>query len=186
MSTPAAGRSSGTGAAAQAPAAAFHSGWRWLPLVALLILFDQWVKGLIVRHFELGESHVVLPVLNIVRAHNTGAAFSFLDDAGGWQRWMFTALAVIVSIAILWWLRRIDARSQRIISVGLACILGGAIGNAIDRLQYGYVVDFIHVHWGNAFFPAFNVADAAITIGAGLLILDALLEWQRERRGGLS
>lgn len=177
-----ANKTAGPAAGATAPLSALASGWRWLPLVVVVIAIDQWVKGLIVKGFVLGESRFVLPVFDIVRAHNYGAAFSFLDVAGGQQRWLFTALAVVVSIAILVWLRRIDARSQAIIAAGLAFIFGGAIGNAIDRLQYGYVVDFILVHWGKSYFPAFNVADSAITVGAGLLILDALLEWQRERK----
>jgi signal peptidase II len=132
---------------------------------------------------------VLLPVLDLTRLHNAGAAFSFLAGAGGWQRWAFTALAIGVSGAILAWLRGLHAHSQATLAAGLALVLGGALGNVIDRIEHGYVVDFIHVHWDRAYFPAFNVADAAITVGAGLLLLDAWLEWRRERnseRGGLS
>ena len=125
---------------------------------------------------------MVLPVLNIVRAHNTGAAFSFLADAGGWQRWVFSVLAIAVSAGIVWWLHGINARAQAALAAGLALILGGAVGNVIDRIEHGYVVDFVQVHWAQAYFPAFNVADSAITVGAALLILDALLDWNRERR----
>lgn len=155
------------------------SGWRWLPLAAAVIVSDQWVKSLIERHYDLFDSQFVLPVLNIVRAHNSGAAFSFLANAGGWQRWLFTALALLVSGGIVVWLRGLHARGQSVLAAGLALIVGGALGNVIDRIQHGYVVDFIQVHWRGAYFPAFNVADSAITVGAGLLILDALLEWRR-------
>jgi signal peptidase II len=130
----------------------------------------------------LHDSFPVLPVLDIVRAHNFGAAFSFLDDAGGWQRWAFTILAVGVSIALVFWLRKLALATQGLLAFGLALILGGAIGNVIDRVEHGYVVDFIHVHWGPHFFPAFNVADSAISIGAVLVVLDSLLESRRSRR----
>ena len=161
--------------------AASRSGWRWLPLAAAMILLDQWTKAWIEQRFDLYQSVRVLPVLDITRLHNPGAAFSFLAEAGGWQRWFFTALAAVVSIGIIVWLRRLSSREQPALAAGLALIMGGAIGNVIDRLQHGFVVDFIHVHWGTAYFPAFNVADAAITVGAGLLLLDAFHEWRRER-----
>jgi signal peptidase II len=114
-------------------------------------------------------------VLEITRYHNTGAAFSFLADAAGWQRWLFTALAIIVSTALVVWLRRID-RGDTALASSVALILAGALGNVIDRLRLGHVIDFIHFHWGEHYFPAFNVADSAITIGAALLLLDAWLE----------
>ena len=158
------------------------SGWRWLPLAFIVIVADQLSKGWIERNYELYQSTPLLPMLDITRLHNAGAAFSFLAGAGGWQRWFFSVLAVLVSIAIIVWLRRIVARDQPWLAAGLALIMGGALGNVIDRLQHGFVVDFIHVHWQQAYFPAFNVADSAITIGAGLLLLDAALEWRRERR----
>lgn len=161
--------------------AARQSGWRWLPLAAGVVVADQLTKGWIERAFVLYESVKVLPILDITRAHNPGAAFSFLAGAGGWQRWAFTALALGVSVAILLWLRGVISRSQPVLAAGLALVLGGALGNVIDRIEHGYVVDFVSVHWGSAYFPAFNIADAAITIGAGLLLLDAWLEW---RRGG--
>jgi signal peptidase II len=125
----------------------------------------------------------VLPVLDITRLHNPGAAFSFLAGAGGWQRWFFTVLAVVVSGAIIHWLRSLDGARQKLLATGLALVLGGAIGNVIDRVRFGYVVDFIHAHWNQAYFPAFNVADSAISIGAALIILDALLDWRRSRQG---
>lgn len=157
------------------------SGWRWLPVTLLAIVVDQWTKALILSRFALHESIAVLPVLDIIRARNFGAAFSFLDVAGGAQRWGFTALAVAVSVAILYWLRQLGARTQWLQSLGLSLILGGAIGNVIDRLRHGHVVDFIAVHWKEHYFPAFNVADSCITVGAGLLLLDALLDWMRSR-----
>jgi signal peptidase II len=130
----------------------------------------------------LGESIYILPVFNIVRAHNPGAAFSFLADAGGWQRWAFSVFAIGASIAFVYWLRAVSIATQGFLAAGLALILGGAVGNVIDRLEHGYVVDFLQVHWGGSYFPAFNVADSAITIGACLVILDVLLESRREKR----
>lgn len=170
----------GTEAAATRPAVA-ESGWRWLPAALAVIVADQVSKGWIERNYALHDSTTVLPVLDITRLHNPGAAFSFLAGAGGWQRWAFTVLALVVSAGILWWLRSLPARSHAVLAAGLALVLGGAVGNVLDRVEHGYVVDFIHVHWGRAYFPAFNIADAAITVGAGLLLLDAFLEWRRER-----
>jgi signal peptidase II len=167
-----------------APLPLLASGWRWLPLGALVILLDQLSKAWIERHLELYESLRVFSLLNITRLHNTGAAFSFLADRDGWQRWFFTGLAAAVSIGILFWLRRIDARTQPWLTAGLALVLGGALGNLIDRLRLGFVIDFVHAHWEDAYFPAFNVADSAITVGAALLVIDAWLE-ARRRAGGL-
>lgn len=155
------------------------NGWRWLPLTAALIVIDQVTKLVIERNLELYERIAVLPVLDITRLHNTGAAFSMLAGASGWQRWFFTILAIGVSVAIVTWLGRLKARSQGLLACSLSLILAGALGNLIDRLRLGHVIDFIHVHWGNAYFAAFNVADSAITVGAGLLLLDAVLEGRR-------
>ena len=157
-------------------------GWRWLPVALAAILVDQWTKAVILSRFALHESVTVLPVLDIVRAHNPGAAFNFLASAGGWQRWFFVALAVAVSAAILYWLRLLFARAQWLQCLGLVLVMGGALGNVIDRLRHGFVVDFIAVHWGDAYFPAFNFADSCITVGAGMLLLDGLLDWLRSRR----
>ena len=158
-----------------------RSGIRWLWISLLVIVVDQLSKLWIERTMSLGDSFVVLPILDIVRAHNTGAAFSFLADAGGWQRWAFSLLAVGVSIALVFWLRRLALATQGLLAFGLALILGGAIGNVIDRVEHGYVVDFVHAHWGAHYFAAFNVADAAISIGAVLVIIDSLLEGRRRR-----
>ncbi len=158
-----------------------ESGWRWLPLAVTVLLVDQVSKAWIEGRYALYESTVLLPLLDIRRLHNTGAAFSFLAEAGGWQRWFFSVLALVVSAGILHWLRQLQAAGQALLCCGLALIMGGALGNVIDRVEHGFVVDFIHVHWGAAYFPAFNVADAAITVGAALLLFDALQEWRRER-----
>jgi signal peptidase II len=161
---------------------------RWLWLTAAMIVADQIVKWSVVAGLQLFERLPVLPpVLEITRLHNHGAAFSFLDDAGGWQKYLFLGLAVVVSAGIVVWLARLEADVRRLVPAGLALIAGGAIGNAIDRVHYGYVVDFIHVHWYDSWwFPAFNVADSAITVGAVLLILDALLDsrYPRTQKGG--
>jgi len=147
----------------------------YLWLSALVIVIDQVTKSLIEHGLGMYQSIVVLPVLEITRAHNTGAAFSLLAGADGWQRWVFTVLAIGVSIALVVWLRRIDSEA-RVLACAVALILAGALGNVIDRLRLGYVIDFINFHWDVHYFPAFNVADSAITIGAALLLLDAWLE----------
>jgi signal peptidase II len=158
------------------------SGIRWIWISLLIVAVDQISKLWIERSMVLGEAFPVLPVLDIVRAHNSGAAFSFLADAGGWQRWAFSMLAVGVSIALVFWLRKLALATHALLASGLVLILGGAVGNVIDRIEHGFVVDFVHLHWGAAYFPAFNVADASISIGAGLVILDALFEGRRKRR----
>ncbi|HNR22068.1 MAG TPA: signal peptidase II [Steroidobacteraceae bacterium] len=160
------------------------SGWRWLPLSALIVALDQATKLWVERSFQLYESVTLLPVFDLTYLRNTGAAFSFLAGAGGWQRWFFSLLAVGVSVGIIVWLRGVHARAQAWLAAGLALILGGALGNVIDRLRLGYVVDFVHVHWQEYYFPAFNVADAAITVGAACVIIDTLLESRRARARG--
>jgi signal peptidase II len=151
----------------------------YLALSVAVVALDQLTKFLIERHLAVFESVSVLPVLEITRLHNTGAAFSFLADEAGWQRWLFTALAIIVSIVLVLWLRRIDARA-RVLATAVALILGGAIGNVIDRVRLGHVIDFIYAHWDRHYFPAFNVADSAICVGAGLLLLDTWLSGRRD------
>jgi signal peptidase II len=144
----------------------------WLWLSVAVIVLDQATKFLVTRFLDLYERVEVLPVLDFTLLHNTGAAFSILAGASGWQRWFFIVLAVAVSLALVIWLWRLP-RGDRLIAIALALVLGGALGNLIDRVRHGYVVDFIHAHWGAAYFPAFNIADSAITVGAALLILDA-------------
>ena len=155
------------------------SNWLWLG-VAVMVL-DQWTKWLVVEHFEEFEELVLLPVLDLMRLHNTGAAFSFLSDASGWQRWVFVGLGVAVSAGILVWLRRLPPKGQGLLAAGLSLIVCGALGNVIDRVLHGHVIDFIRVHYDEHYFPAFNVADSAITIGAVLIVLDNLLELDRAR-----
>jgi signal peptidase II len=151
----------------------------WLLLSAFVIAADQLSKNYIADHFGEFEFVKILPVLDITRMHNVGAAFSFLASASGWQRWVFIGLAVVVSLAIFVWLLRLRG-GHSLLAAGLALVLGGAIGNVIDRIRLGYVVDFIHFHWDRAYFPAFNVADSAITVGAACLLLDALFEGRRK------
>lgn len=152
----------------------------WLALALVLLIADQATKLLILANYRLGDSTYVTSFFNIVRAHNTGAAFSFLAAASGWQRWLFTGIGVAATLFILYLLR--THPGQKLFCFSLACILGGAVGNVIDRVLYGYVVDFLQVHWNNRwYFPAFNVADAAITAGAVGLILDELLRVKRAR-----
>ncbi len=149
----------------------------WVTLA--VIGADQAVKAVVVHSLALYETVVTLPVLQFTHLHNPGAAFSFLADAHGWQRWLFTVLALIVSAALVLWLRRID-RGAPVLACAVALILGGALGNAIDRLRLGYVIDFVQAHWGVHYFAAFNVADSAISIGAVLLVLDSLLSGRRQ------
>jgi signal peptidase II len=150
---------------------------QWLLIAALVILADQFTKILILGSFQLGDSRPVTEFFNLVRAHNRGAAFSFLDTASGWQRWFFLGLGVAAGAFITWMLRRHG--HQRLFAWALSLILGGALGNVIDRAWHGYVVDFIQVHARGWYFPSFNVADSAITIGAILLILDELRRVRR-------
>jgi signal peptidase II len=151
----------------------------WLALALLLLITDQFTKVLILGAYQLGDATRVTDFFNIVRVHNSGAAFSFLAAASGWQRWFFTAIGLGAAAFIIYLLR--SHAGQRLFSFALACILGGAIGNVIDRLLHGYVVDFLDFHWAGYHFPAFNVADAAISVGAACLILDELLRVRRGR-----
>lgn len=151
---------------------------RWLGLSAAVVALDQWTKWLVVKHFVLHETLTLLPVFDLVRAHNRGAAFSFLNNDAEWPRWFFSALAVAISAVLVVWLRRLPA-SARLLPLALSLVLGGAVGNLIDRLRHGYVVDFVQVHWQEYYFPAFNVADSAITVGACLLLLDSFISSRR-------
>ena len=144
---------------------------RWLGLAALIIVLDQLSKLAISTHFVYGEALRVTGFFNLVLAHNTGAAFSFLNDAGGWQRWLFSVIALVASLWIVRLLRQHGP--QTLFCLALALVLGGALGNLIDRVAYGYVVDFLDFYWGSYHFPAFNVADSAISVGAALLLLDS-------------
>ena len=151
----------------------------WLGLALLLLIADQFTKVLILGYYRLGDTTYVTSFFNVVRAHNTGAAFSFLASASGWQRWFFTGIGIAAAVFIIWMLK--SHAGQKLFSFAMACILGGAIGNVVDRALHGYVVDFLDFHYGGWHFWAFNIADSAITIGAVCLILDELLRVQRGR-----
>jgi signal peptidase II len=158
----------------------------WLGLAALAFALDQITKWLILANFALGDSVTVTSFFNVVRVHNEGAAFSFLAGASGWQRWFFTAIGIAASVFIVWMLR--SHPGQKLFAFALACILGGAIGNVLDRLVHGYVVDWLDFHWSflaglfpGGHFPSFNLADTFISIGAACLILDEILRIRKSR-----
>ncbi len=151
----------------------------WLGLALILLIADQFTKVLILGYYQLGDATYVTSFFNVVRVHNSGAAFSFLASASGWQRWFFTVIGIAAAIFILWMLK--SHSGQKLFSFALACILGGAVGNVIDRMLHGYVVDFLDFHYGSWHFPAFNIADAAITVGAVCLILDELLRVRKAK-----
>lgn len=153
--------------------------WRWLWLSAIVLVLDQITKGLASELLTLHQPLALLPSLNLTRVHNAGAAFSFLGQAGGWQRWLFIALAIAVSVWILLWLRGVPPERPSL-ACALSLILGGALGNLWDRIACGYVIDFIDVYYKQWHWPAFNVADSAITVGAAILIVDTL----RDGRAG--
>ena len=144
--------------------------WLWLSLIALIL--DQWSKIVIDKSMSLYESIVISPFFNLTYVRNSGAAFSFLSDAGGWQRWFFAAMALIISSILIVWLYRLK-KHETLLAVALALVLGGAIGNLIDRLAYGYVIDFLDVYYQNWHWPAFNVADMAISLGVFLMLLES-------------
>ncbi len=151
----------------------------WLGLAFVILLADQFTKVMIQGTYQLGASTQVTPFFNLVRVHNSGAAFSFLSDGSGWQRWFFSVVGLLAATLIVWLLK--SHAGQRLFSFALACILGGALGNVLDRLLYGHVIDFLDFHWRHWHFPAFNLADSAITLGAACLILDELLRVRRAR-----
>ena len=152
--------------------------WGWLALAGVVVLIDQLSKTVVIGAFELNHSQAVTSWFNLVRVHNSGAAFSFLAGASGWQRWFFVALGAVASGFIVWMLK--THPTQKLFCFAVTMIMGGAIGNVVDRLLHGHVVDFIQLHYGGWYFPAFNLADSAITLGAICLILD---EIRRVRRG---
>ena len=158
----------------------------WLGIALVVLLIDQITKLLIVDSFAWGDSQPISGYFNLVRVHNSGAAFSMLSSASGWQRWLFTGIGVVATGFILWMLR--SHPTQKLFCFALALVLGGAVGNVIDRLAYGHVIDFLDFHWDflaplfyHGHFPAFNVADSAISVGAVCLILDELLRVRRSK-----
>jgi len=149
-----------------------ETGLKWLWLTLLWLVVDQITKYWVADSFMLYESVSVLPIFSITYVHNLGAAFSFLADQGGWQRWFFTAIAAIASVVFIIWLAK-TPKSQSLLSIAFALMLSGALGNLIDRVLFGYVIDFLDFHWKSNHFPAFNVADSMIFIGAALMIIDS-------------
>ncbi|MEN9465118.1 MAG: Lipoprotein signal peptidase [Pseudomonadota bacterium] len=152
--------------------------WVWLAL--LVIVVDLITKILAENNLIYATPVHILPVFDLTLLYNKGAAFSFLASQGGWQRWFFTVIALGVSVVLLLWLKRLP-RSAKWLPMAIALILGGALGNLVDRIVYGHVVDFLSFHWNGAYFPAFNIADSAITLGAIMLVIDALLESKRKK-----
>jgi signal peptidase II len=167
----------GSGDAAPQPVASRINSLPWYALAILLLIADQASKALAVADLSYAVPVRVFAWFNLTLHYNDGAAFSFLSGAGGWQRWFFAALAIGVSAAIALWLYRLERR-QWPLALGLALVLSGALGNLIDRLRLGYVVDFISVHYRDWYFPTFNIADAAISVGAAVIILDSLFSPQ--------
>lgn len=145
--------------------------WQWLAISLVVILLDLYTKHLVQQAFMLGDKVFITSFFDLVRYHNEGAAFSFLADAGGWQKWFFTTVSIVASVFILYLLNK--HQHEKLFSLGLALVLGGAIGNLYDRVTLGYVVDFLSFHLNDLYWPAFNVADSAITAGVGILLLDS-------------
>jgi signal peptidase II len=154
-----------------------------LALSAGIVLIDQLTKWLVIDALSLYQRISILPVFDLVRLHNTGAAFSFLADASGWQNELFTGVAAVVSLGITWWLVTLPVEGRRVLGLGLALVLGGAIGNIIDRVLYGYVIDFLLFYYKDWSYPAFNIADSAITCGVVLILYDGLILEKRRNRG---
>jgi len=144
---------------------------KWLGLSLVVFLLDQFSKWWVVKEFQLYESIQLIPSLNFTYVHNTGAAFSFLSSAGGWQRWFFVVASLIAIVFLLFWLKRLLV-SERWLAITLSLILGGAVGNLFDRIAYGYVVDFIDVYYQSWHWPVFNLADSAISVGVVMLLVD--------------
>ncbi len=157
-----------------------NTGLRFLWLTVLAVILDQYTKHLVLVNMELYQSIQITGFFNFTYVRNYGAAFSLLHDASGWQRWLFTGIALVVSVVILRWLRQ-TSREQILLPLAFCLILGGAIGNVYDRLVYGYVVDFLDFYYGQWHFPAFNIADSAISLGAFLLILDLFKNNEKEQ-----
>ncbi len=171
---------------ARAASGARASLWPWLAWALLILIADQFTKTLILGYYQPSDATTVTSFFNIVRVHNTGAAFNLLATAGGWQRWLFTGVGLGAALFIVWQLRQ--HAEQKLFAFSLASILGGAVGNVVDRLLHGYVVDFLDFHWSflsgmfhGGHFPAFNIADAGISVGAACLILDELLRVRKSR-----
>ncbi|WP_110710543.1 signal peptidase II [Salinicola sp. CR57] len=157
-----------------------HRPLRWLWLSLVVIVLDLGIKALASAHLDYGRPLEVLPIFNLTLLHNTGAAFSFLAEHAGWQRWLFALIAIGASVGLTVWLSRLK-RGETLTAISLTLVIGGAIGNLYDRLVHGYVVDYLSFHWGGWYYPAFNLADTAITLGAVGLILQSLLDSRRPK-----
>ena len=144
---------------------------KWLSISAIVVAIDLYTKHLIQQHFVFGDLHSVTSFFDLVRYHNEGSAFGFLNDAGGWQKWFFNGISIVASVVIIYLLKK--HTNEKLFCAGLALVLGGAVGNLYDRITLGYVVDFLNFHLNNHYWPAFNVADSAICVGVGLLLLDS-------------
>ena len=151
---------------------------KWLSISAIVVVFDLYSKHLIQQHFVFGDLHPVTSFFDLVRYHNEGSAFGFLNDAGGWQKWFFNGISIVASAVIIYLLKR--HTNEKLFCAGLALVLGGAIGNLYDRITLGYVVDFLNFHLNNHYWPAFNMADSAICVGVGLLLLDSFKDSKTE------
>ena len=147
---------------------------KYLWLTAMVLALDQTSKWLMVSWLSLYETVAIIPYFNLTMAHNTGAAFSLLADAGGWQKWFFIGLASVISVILLIWLKNLKPQAK-LEALSISMILGGAIGNVVDRINYGYVIDFLDVYYGAYHWPAFNFADSAICIGVVLLVIDSFI-----------
>ena len=154
---------------------------KWIWLAVVVVILDQLTKYIASTSLEMYQPIAVMPMFNWTLMHNPGAAFSFLHDAGGWQRWFFAVIAIVVSAFIVFWIKRLE-QHEKWQAIALALILGGAIGNVIDRIWLGYVVDFIEVYYQQWYWPAFNIADSAISIGVAMIIIDSVREYRAERK----
>lgn len=159
----------------------------WLGIALAIVLLDQITKWVIIGSFQLGDSQPVTSFFNLVRVHNSGAAFSFLSTASGWQRWFFTGIGVAASVFMVWLMR--SHPQETLFCFALSLVLGGAVGNVIDRILWGHVVDFLDFHWAwlspvfyQGHFPAFNVADSAISVGVVCMIADELIRARRSKK----
>jgi len=157
-----------------------ETGLRWLWITLLFLILDQVSKYCVASTFDYRETLNILPFFNLTYVHNPGAAFSFLADQGGWQRWFFTAIASIASIIFIVWMAK-TPKQQRLLGIAFSLILSGAVGNLIDRALFGYVIDFLDFHWAGSHFAAFNVADSAIFIGAALMILESFINKESDK-----
>lgn len=153
---------------------------KWIWLAVVVVIFDQLTKYIASNSLQMLQPVAVMPMFNWTLMHNPGAAFSFLADQDGWQRWFFAIIAVVISVVLVVWIKKLQ-QHEKWLAISLALILGGAIGNVIDRIWLGYVVDFIQIYYQQWYWPAFNIADSAISIGVAMIIIDSIREYRAER-----